>query len=142
MAQQKGRELLIKKITAVGPPIVSTNLCGGITKSLALDNEMIDVTVPSCTTPGGKLEAKFVAGVQTVTFDLDGLADNDAAGKAMLLSAVDQTEVNYQVIVPGFGQFVGFALLANFNFEGPMKGNMGFKTQFQFTGGVTFTPDP
>ena len=137
MAMQKGREVLIKKL--IGSVFVT--ICGGETKEFSIDNELIDVTVPSCTAPEGKLAKMIVYGVQSLEFSITGRADNDAAGKDLFKDAVNQASDTYRVIIPGFASAIeGTALISNYKSDGPMKGNMGFSADFMFSDivGVVF----
>lgn len=125
MAQQIGRSLLIKRGDGATPEVFTT-LCGLLARSFSINNNMIDVTVPDCITPAGKVTESMVYGVQSLSFTGSGLFDNDAAGIAFMNAARNQSTGNWQIIIPGWGTFQGPFVIESVSFSGDKDGNEGF----------------
>lgn len=138
MAQQTGRLLLIKMGDG-GTPEVFTAVCGFKARSFSLSNNEVDTTVPDCNDPGGVVQKTSVAGISDRTFSGSGLFDNDAVGKAVADAARLGSINNYQVIVPGYGSFLGPYVITDFQWSGDMEGNMEFQATFKPSGALAFT---
>ncbi len=138
MAQQVGRSLLIKRGDGASPEQFTT-VCGFKARTFQINNNIVDVSVPDCVTPSGKVPEASVYGVQGLQFSGSGFFDNDAVGLAIAAAAFNQTAGNYQVIVPGVGTYAGSFLIENFQWSGEMQGNMEFEATFRLTGTGTFT---
>lgn len=139
MSQQTGRLLLIKRAT--GTPGQYTTVCGFLARSLAINNNMVETTVPKCATPEDKVSASLVYGVQSMQFQGSGKYDNDAIGKQVAGDAFNQVTAEYQVIVPGLGAFVGSFLIESYTFSGEGEGNMDFECTFRMSGDGAFTAE-
>jgi predicted secreted protein len=94
-----------------------------------MSNASIDTTTPNCNDPSQPIVATARPGRQTVTFSGDGLFDSNAAGKAMFDDVRNQeTDVNYQVIVPGIGSFTGPWFISDFQLNGDMEDPLSFSS--------------
>lgn len=129
MAQQNARELVIKRETET--PGTFEFVCGFRTRSFTMSNAQIDTTVPSCTDPSLPIVATARPGRQTIQFSGDGLFDNDAVGKKVADDArLQNTTINYQIVVPGYGTFEGPFFISDFEFSGDMEDPMAFSATF------------
>jgi len=142
MAQKLGRELLIK-IGNGATPETFTTVCGFDARSLNINNNFVDSTVPSCNIPSGIVEESGVYGVQSMVFSGSGKFDNDSAGVALADAALLQStsgsnpSINFQVLVPGWKTFTGPFLIESFNLSGSKEGNADFEATFRKGGAVT-----
>jgi predicted secreted protein len=139
MAQYSGRELLIKRGDGAGPEVF-TALCGLDARSFTVNNNLVDVSVPDCITPGGKVWQSMAYGIQSLAFTGSGIFSNDAQNVSLFADVFNQTARNYQVIVPGIGTFQGAFHVENIGFSGAKEGNEEYELSFRSTGVVTFTP--
>lgn len=140
MTQQTGRLLLIKRGNG-GSPEQFTTVCGFLARTFAINNNMVDVTTPDCVTPSNKVKEALEYGIQSIQFNGSGKFDNDTVGKAVAADAFNQVKTNYQVIVPGWGDFIGQFLVENFQFSGEAEGNLDFDSTFRNSGGAAFTAE-
>lgn len=138
MSQQSGRELLIKMGNGATPEVFST-VCGFDARSFVINNNFVDATVPECDTPEGIVNESGAYGVQSMTFSGSGKFDNDTAGITLANAARQQVAANYQVIVPGWGTFLGPFFIESMNLAGAKEGNMDFEASFRANGALTFT---
>ena len=65
-------------------------------------------------------------GRQTLEFTGDGLADNDAVMRTIFDDARLQRRVTYEVVIPGFGNYVGIFAVYDWAFNGTMEEPLGF----------------
>lgn len=133
MAQQNARELIIKRSLADDGTGARVFVCGIRTRTFSIANAEIDNTVPNCTDPSLPIVATSLPGRQTIEFSGDGLADNDAVGKIIFNDARLQRRVTYEVVVPGYGTFVGPFGVFNFEFSGEMEDPMAFSAAWKPT---------
>ena len=100
-----GRAWLLKISDGAGGFIALTGITG---KSLDINGERIDATVPDAMTPEGPLWAKSLDGVRSIGFSGDGRVVNDAA-EEILKTAVhgDSMEDTFQLVVPAWGTYEG-----------------------------------
>lgn len=91
-----------------------------------MSNASIDTTVPNCEDPSLPIVATARPGRQTLTFNGDGLFDSNEAGNAVADDVRNQTETNYQVVVPGYGMFEGPFFISDFNWNGGMEDPLKF----------------
>ena len=124
MAQQQGRELVIKRESDT--PGTFVFVCGIRTRSMSISNAQIDTTVPSCTNPGGPIVATAQPGRQTINFSGDGLFDSAEVGVQVADDARLQRVTNYQIIIPGYGTYEGPFMVGDFEFSGEMEDPLGF----------------
>lgn len=141
MAQKKGRLLLLKKESTPGSGTFDTNVCGFNARQFTLGNNMVDATLPDCTTPGGVVEEALVYGNQSFGFSGSGRFTDDASHKAVFTDALNQNETDYQVEIPGLGTVEGSFLVENYEGSGEAEGNMEFSASFRCNGAKTFTAE-
>ena len=144
MATQLGRLLLIKRSTVPDGTGTRVPVCGLRPRSFSISNADIDTTVPDCDDPSLPIVATSVPGRQTLEFTGSGIADNDAVGRIVFDDARLQRRVTYEVIIPGFGTYVGPFAVYDFTFSGEMEEEMGFDGTWRPTDAnqLVFTPAP
>lgn len=143
MAQQNARELVIKRGDGASPEVFSF-VCGIKTRTFSMSNASIDTTVPNCADPSAPIVATARPGRQTITFSGDGLFDSNIAGKAIADDAREQNiDVNYTVIVPGYGEFSGPFFISDFQWNGDMEDPLAFSATWTplDASQLTFTPE-
>ncbi|WP_407122750.1 phage tail tube protein [Bradyrhizobium sp. STM 3561] len=130
MSQQNARELVIKRGDGASPEVFSF-VCGIKTRSFKMSNASIDTTVPNCDDPSEPIVATARPGRQTIEFSGNGLFDSNAAGKAIADAARTQAiNINYQVIVPGYGTFEGPFFISDFEWSGDMENPLEFSAKW------------
>lgn len=140
MASSKGR-LLLLKIGDGASPEVFTNGCGFRARTFAINNNVVDTTVPNCSSPGDTVVYSGEYGIQTVTFSGSGESSDDTQNLLLMNAARQQTALNCQVVVPGWGTFEGSVLIGNFEFSGEVEGTMEFSCDITMTGTISFTAE-
>lgn len=138
MAQQKGRELIIK-IGDGGDPETFTNFAGLQTRSFNLSVNEVETTVPDKDDPGEVVQRTATAGIRSQSFSGDGLFDNDTESQTAVDAALNGTPINAQVVVPGVGTFEGPWIISGLEFSGGMEDNLGFSATFSASDALTFT---
>lgn len=132
MAQENGRELVIKRSTAVDGTGTRIFVCGLRTSSWSISNAEIDTTVPNCTNPALPIVATSTPGRQTLEFTGDGLADTAGNFRAVADDArLQRTTAVYEVIVPGYGRWVGPMAVFNWTATGTMEEPLGFSATWR-----------
>lgn len=143
MAQQNARELAIKRETSPGSGSF-IYVCGIRTRSFQMSNAQIDTTVPNCNDPSQPIIATAAPGRQTIQFSGDGLFNNNTAGKAIADDVrLQSSDINYQVMVPGYGTFEGPFFISDFEWSGDMEDPLAFSATWVplDNSQLTFTPE-
>lgn len=138
MAQQKGRLLLIKVESAPGSGTF-LNVGGLQTKSVKVNNEMVDVTNSDSNGWRKLLEG---AGVNSLEATGSGVFSDDQAIDIVRDAAENNIHLNFQVICPGDTYsrvYTGRWGLANFEFSGEYNGAAKFSVTMQSDGQQTIT---
>ena len=139
MAKQLGRALLVK-ISDGASPEVFANLCGLNSKTLTINNSMIDVTTPDCTTPEGALWTESLGGLKSVSVSGDGFfEDSTTEARMNTVSMLADAKTNFQIIVPSFGTYAGAFYIESLEFGGETEGGVTYSLTLASTGAVTFT---
>jgi predicted secreted protein len=131
MAQQNGRELVIKRSATADGTGTKVFVCGMRTRSWTIGNAEVDTTVPNCDDPSLPIVATSTFGRQTLEFSGDGLADNDAAQLMVHDDARLQRIVPYEVVIPGYGTYVGPMGVYDFAFSADMEEPLGFSATWR-----------
>jgi TP901-1 family phage major tail protein len=132
MAQQRGKELVLKRETSEGSGTFVL-VCGVRDVSFSIGSEEIDTTVRSCTDETAAIVATAIAGRQNIEFTISsGIFEDSASVQGVANDARLQRVWNYQVVVPGFGTFEGGMSVLNFEWDGPMEEMLGFSGTFKF----------
>lgn len=140
MASSKGRLLLLK----IGDGEVSetfSNGCGFRARSFTINNNIVDTTTPDCASPGNTVVYSGEYGIQTITLSGSGESSDDTQNLRLVNAARQQTALNMQVVVPGWGTFEGAVLIGSLEHSGDMEGTMEFSCDITMTGTITFTAE-
>ena len=140
MAKQLGRALLVKIGDAVTPTEGFANLCGLNSKSMTINNSLIDVTTPNCTTPEGALWTESLNGVKNVTFSGDGFFEDSVQELRMnTVAMLADPKCNFKVTIPAFGTYAGSFYITSLEFGGETEGGVKYSIALTSDGAVTFT---
>jgi hypothetical protein len=132
MAQENGRELVIKRSTAGDGSGTRVFVCGLRTSSWSISNAEIDTTVPNCTNPALPIVATSAPGRQTLEFTGEGLADTAGNFRAVADDARLQRKTQvYEVIVPGYGRWTGPMAVFDWVATGTMEEPLGFSATWR-----------
>ena len=144
MALQNGRELVIKRSTVADGTGTRVFVCGLTESNFSIANADIDTTRPNCDDPSLPIVATSYPGRQTLEFSGSGIADNDAVGRIILDDARLQRRVTYEIIIPGFGSYVGIFAVYDYAYQGTMEEPLGFSGTWRPTDSETlvWTPAP
>lgn len=140
MAKQLGRALLVKIGDGATPTELFNNLCGLNSKSMTINNSLIDVTTPDCTTPEGALWTESLNGVKNVTFSGDGFFEDSTTELRMNTVAMQaDPKCNFKVTVPAFGTYSGSFYITSLEWGGETEGGVKYSISLQSNSAVTFT---
>ncbi|MGC1497288.1 MAG: phage tail tube protein [Sulfitobacter sp.] len=142
MAKQNPDLMLIKAGDGEDP-IAYATLCGLNSRNLTLDGDNIDVTTIDCSGAGGKLFQEMIAGTSKVSFSGSGFFESKAQTAALIASKLEGTGINdYQIIVPGLGEFEGKFITSSLGVSGEINGGaVTMEMGLDSTGTITFTPE-
>ena len=137
MAAQNGRSFLIKT-QDVGSPTNDYETIGGFrTKSLRINNSVVDITDQDS---AGFREILAGAGVGSLTVTGSGVF-KDAVSEGLLETRAlpPNDAANYQIVVPGLGTFQGSFVVTDLSYEGPHDDAVTFSVTLESAGAITFT---
>lgn len=139
MAKQLGRAMLVK-IGDGGGTEVFSNLCGLNSKSLTINNALIDVTTPDCTTPEGALWSASLNGLKSMSLSGDGYFEDSAAeARANTVAMSADPKANFTITIPAFGTYAGAFYIETLEWGGESEGGVTYSVSLSSTGAVTFT---
>lgn len=139
MAKQLGRLMLVRVGNGAETEVFSV-LCGLRSKTLTINNSEIDVTTADCTTPGGVLWTEVLNGVKRVSVTGSGYLDTEVAEQTMNTIAMSATgKANFQIVVPGLGEFAAEFHLATTDYGGEQEDGATYSISMGSSGAVTFT---
>ena len=139
MAKQLGRALLVKIGDGAATEAFS-NLCGLNSKAITINNSMIDVTTPDCTTPSGALWTESLNGVKNVTISGDGYFEDSVPELRMnTVAMAADPKANFTVTIPAFGTYAASFYLESLEFGGETEGGVTYSLTLTSNGPVTFT---
>ena len=140
MAKQLGRALLVKIGDGATPTEAFANLCGLNSKTLTINNSVIDVTTPDCTAPEGALWRENLMGVKNVSISGDGYFEDSTTELRMnTVAMLADPKGNFKVTVPAFGTYSGSFYIESLEFGGETEGGVTYSISLTSTGAVTFT---
>ena len=134
MAAQKGSALLMKIGNAASPEVFTT--IGGMrSTSIAMNDEIVDVTNKD----SGRQRAILAqGGVVSMTVSGSGVF-TDSASETTLEGKFDQASLtNYQFLVPDFGTYTGKFMLTTLEYAGEFNGEVTYSFTFESSGTITF----
>lgn len=139
MAKQLGRALLVKIGDGITPTEGFANLCGLNSKSFTINNSLIDVSTPNCTTPEGILWTESLAGIKNMAFSGDGFFEDSVQELRMNTIAMQaDPKCNFKITVPAFGTYSGSFYVTSVEWGGETEGGVKYSIALQSDGAVTF----
>jgi predicted secreted protein len=142
--KQNARNLLIKRSALADGTGARGNVCGIRTRSWSIANAEIDTTIPNCDDPSLPLVTTSEPGAQTLEFTGDGIFEDSTASILVADDARLQRSPIYEVIVPGYGTWVGPMSVFNYQWNGDQAEKLQFSATWRPTDAslLTFTPAP
>lgn len=139
MAFMNGRELTIRRRISATPPVFA-NVCQLQSRTLALNNNMIERNITDCDNLAEAPKAARRPGIQSLRFEGTALFQNSVTHKAVATDALNQSLGVYQIAVPGWGVFEGNFYVENVNFAGEIQNDLTMQIAFvPADGDYTFT---
>lgn len=142
MAKQNP-DLMFLKLGDGQEPETFATLCGLNSRNLTIDGETIDVTTVDCTGSENKLFREMMAGISQMSFSGSGFFESKAQTTILVNSKLTGTAVlNYQVIVPGLGEFEGPFIIDSLGIAGELNGGgVTMEVALSSAGTITFTAE-
>ena len=138
MSAQRGKDLLLK-IGDGGSPEVYSAIGGLRTRTLSLNAQSVDITHSESV--GGWRELLAGGGARQASIAGAGVFLNETAAETVRLAFFNGAVVNWQVIVPGFGDITGPFLIANLDYAGDHDGEATMSLALESAGALAFTPE-
>lgn len=136
MAEQKGRDFLLKVGNNDGPPETFTTLGGLRSRSFSINNETVDITNSDS---AGMRELLDGAGVQSMSVSGSGVFKDDAAFNTMQGYVRNNQIQTFQIVVPGLGTYEGEFLPASLDQDGEHNGEVSYSVSLESSGAIGFT---
>lgn len=134
MAGQKGRDVLIKVLTA--PDTYAT--VGGIrSKSISLNAETVDVTDGDSANQWRELLEN--AGVKSASVSGSGVFKDSTGEEKVRTHFFSQVFLDMQFIIPGFGTIAGPFQVVTLEYAGDYNGEANYSSTYESAGALTFT---
>lgn len=135
MAAQKGRDLLLKVDTTGGG--VFATVAGLRSHTIALNSEPIDVTNADSALNWRELLSG--GGVRKASISGSGIFKDDASDATIRTYFFAGTIVDWQIIVPDFGEIQGAFHVTALQYAGDHNGELAFELSLESAGALGFT---
>ena len=137
MPKFAGKDFIVKRGNADGPPETFTTVAAMRSTSMTLNGETVDVTTKD-DMPWRQLLAG--AGVKTMSLSLGGMSTDSATLENLKQDFFDDVHSNYQLI-NGLGEtFAGKFQIASIEESGEYNGAVQFTISLESADEITFTP--
>lgn len=138
MAAQKGRELLIKMDIAS----VFTSIAGMKQSSFRITDGNVDVSSADSAADAGRWREMLAgAGVLAMSVSGSGVYKSAASEKALLTKKVAAETPDFQMVVPGLGEFEGPFVIGDLEYAGSFDGEVTYSMAFESAGEIAFTAE-
>ncbi|MDI7775382.1 phage major tail protein, TP901-1 family [Asticcacaulis sp. EMRT-3] len=134
MAVQQGRDMLLKISDGADTPTYQT-VAGLRARTVSLNARAVEVTDSDS---GGWRELLEGSGVRSLAISGSGVFRDAASDATMRDAFFAQAARDWQIIVPGFGQFAGAFLIAALEYAGQHDGEATFAITLASSGEVSF----
>lgn len=134
MSAQRGRDFLVKAKTESGDYVT---LAGLRSKRLKLGAQTVDVTHSESI--GAWRELLPGAGIRSAEISGTGIFTSATSDVMARQALFDQSELELQIILPGFGQISGPFLISELSYAGTYNGEAQFELTFVSSGAPQFT---
>lgn len=138
MTAQKGKDLLLKKGSGNGDPLLETfTAVGGFrSNSFTINGETIDITSKDS---NGFREILDGGGIRSVSANGSGVFMDDAIFAEVNTAVMQGSVFNWQVIVPDFGTYSGPFAVSSLEMSGEHNGEVTYTISLESAGVVNFT---
>lgn len=136
MGAQKGDQILLK-IGNDSSPQTFTAIAGLRTKNLTINSETVDVTSADDTSKYRQLLEG--AGIKNIAASGSGVFKDASASDAVNSSALDQTHLEWQIVVPGLGTFEGKFQITSLQYAGEHNGETTYDLSLESAGDIAYT---
>lgn len=137
MPYQLANAFLLEFKNDATPTAAYATVAGVRTRSIAFNQEIVDVTNSSST--GNWRELLQGAGVRSAAFSGAGVLDTGASASE-LYDAFNKRELrDCRITVPGFGTFEGRFAITSLSFSGEHHQQVDFDISLESAGAITFT---
>lgn len=138
MAVQKGRELIIQVEDSPSAGTYTT-VAGGRSKNFNPAFPSTDVS--HADSPGQWQERASGFSLKALQFSMNGLWKNHATQRKVFNAMWNGTgPLNYKVVVPGLGVFIGPFTVDSLPLSGDHTNELSFSAQFDSAGEIAYTP--
>lgn len=142
MVAQKGHDAYIKFGNGASPSESFTAYAGMQNVSLSINNNLIDVTAPDASDPGGVLFKETIGGVKSLSVSGDGLfGDHATQVRVNTVALSDDPHLNVEITIDGYGTYKGKFGISSFELTGGTDSALTFSATFENNGAVTYTAD-
>lgn len=130
-----GKDLLLLEGNGADPEVFA--VVGGFTSNnFSINSETVDVTTKSS---NGWRTLLNQGGISSISISGSGVVENDQAQKNLTSRVLTRQIHNYQIQVPGVGDFTGPFAVASFSANGDHSGAETFDVSLESAGEITFT---
>lgn len=134
MTAQKGKDLLLKIGDGADPETFAT-VAGLRATTLAFNAQTIDITNADSVNQWREL---LNGGVKSATISGSGVFKDATSDETIRAAFFNQTNANWQIIVPSFGTVTGAFKIASLQYEGPYDGEVKLNLSLASAGALTF----
>lgn len=140
MAEQKGRDFLLKIRTATGPDVFTT-VAGMRTTAMQINEESVDITNKDSAGYRELLDGRIV---QSMQVSAEGVFKDEATYRLLQTTMLAGTHEEYQIVIPGTiggaaGTFEGTFRITNLETNGDYNNEMTFSVTLESDGQIAFT---
>lgn len=138
MAEQKGRDLVIKLGDGASPETFNT-IGGATSGTITANNNTVDITSKDDAGVRNLLEGLFG---KAFTVSLSGFFSDDTHIGTLRTNMLAGTETNFQVVIPGSssnGTYEGPFIITSLEETGEVEGAVQYSVTMESSGAVTFT---
>lgn len=136
MGAQKGDSILLK-IGDDSSPQAFVAIGGLRTKNLTINSETVDVTSADDTSKWRQLLEG--AGLKNMSVSGAGVFKDGTAADAVNASALDQTHLDWQMVVPGLGTFEGKFQVSSLQYAGDHNAEVTYDLSLESAGDIAYT---
>lgn len=134
MAGQKGRDVLVKVLTA---PDTYTAVGGIRAKSISLNSETVDISDGDSANQYRELLAG--AGMKSASISGSGVFKDTASEEKVRAAWFTSVFLDMQFIIPGFGTIAGPFQVTTIEYAGDYNGEANYSSTYESAGALTFT---
>jgi len=135
MAAMLGLSMLVK-VDATGTGTFTT-IGGGQTVSMRINQEMVDIT--SQDDVGRWRNALAGGGVRNIAVTLEGVHKDASVDNTLRLYAMNDTQREFQVVIPGAGTYEGVYQVASYENTGEHNGEVRYSLSLESAAPITYT---